>query len=124
MVLLSGLLAGAGLTVIFDLDEKATEIFGLKPKPTKSKSIMELRDRVTDRFAAEMDLSEAQKNRVRDVLTKYFASSLDRRKKMLDDLTEVLAPVLSESKRAEWEQLKAEKIKIWEKGMAATQPSE
>ena len=90
IVLASGLLAGGGLTVIFDLDEKAGSIFGIAPKPRKSKSIAELRDSITDRYALELDLSDEQKSKVREILTEQFSGALQRRIHMLEKLSEGL----------------------------------
>jgi hypothetical protein len=124
IMLVSGLLAGVGLTVIYDLDDKATEIFGLAPKPGKSKSIAELCDKITNRYAAELDLSDAQKSKVHEVITEHFSGSLDRRVKMLEKLSTVLAPMLSDTKRTQWEQLKSDRIKKWSEGMPKTQPTQ
>ena len=120
IVLISGLLAGIGLTVIYDLDDKATEIFGLAPKPGKSKSIAELCDKITNRYAAELDLSDVQKNKVHEVITMHFSGSLERRVQLLEKLSTVLGPMLSDAKRTQWEELKSERIKKWSEGMPKT----
>ena len=123
IVLVSGLLAGVGLTVIYDLDEKVSEIFGLAHEPHKSRSIGQLRDDLTDRYTAELGLSDAQKSKVREILTEQLSSSLERRKQMLDKLSEGLNPILDDAQRAKWEKLKADRIKKWGEGMSTTLPA-
>ena len=122
IVFVSGLLAGGGLTVIFEFDETVTRIFGLAPKERKSKSIAELRDRITDRYAAELDLSTEQKSKVREIITEHFSGSLQRRIKLLDKLTEALDPAFTDAQRAKWEQSKADRIKKWGDGLTTTRP--
>ncbi len=123
IVLLSGLIAGLGLTIIFDLDDKVTETLGLPPKPRKTKSIMELRDRLTNRYAAELDLSDELKSRIRKIITEHLISSLDRRIQLLDKLSESLDPVLSDEQKVQWEKAKAARIKKWSEGMPTTRPA-
>ena len=123
VVFASGLLAGGGLTVIFDLDEKVTEIFGLAPKPQESRSIAEMRDSITDRYAAELGLSDVQKSKVREILTEQFRSSLQRRIQTLDKLSEGLNPILDDAQRAKWEKLKNDRIKKWGEGLTTTRPA-
>jgi hypothetical protein len=123
IVFVSGLLAGGGLTIIFDLDEEVSRIFGLAPKPRKPRSIAELRDSITDRYAVELGLSAEQKSKVREVLTKHFSGSLQRRIQLLDKLSEALYPILNDDQRANWEKLKADRIKKWSEGMPTTRPT-
>ena len=123
IVLTSGLLAGAGLTVIFDLDEKVSEIFGLAHEPRKSRSIAEMRDNITDRYAAELGLSAEQKSKVREILTEQLSGSLQRRSRMLDKLSEGLNPILDDAQRAKWEKIKAERIKKWGEDLPTTVPA-
>lgn len=123
VVLISGLIAGLGLTIIFDLDDIVSDTLNLPKKPRKTKSIGELRDRITDRYAEELDLSDAQKAQIHEVLTEYFSNSLQRRIHLLNDMTDVLSPVLDDVKKAQWEQMKADRIKKWSEGLPATQPA-
>ncbi len=123
IVFASGLLAGGGLTIIFDLDEEVSKIFGLAPKPRKSRSIAELRDSITDRYATELALSAEQKSKVREILTEHFSGSLQRRKRMLDKLSEGLNPILDDAQKAKWEKLKNDRIKKWGEGMPTTRPT-
>lgn len=124
LVLVSGLLAGLGLTIIFDLDDKATEILGLPSKPRKTKSMMELRDRLTNRYAAELNLSDELKSNIRKIITEHLNSSLERRIQLLDKLSKSLNPVLSDAQKVQWEKAKTERIKKWSEGMTATRPAE
>ena len=124
VVLLSGLLAGLGLTIIFDLDDKATEMLGLPTEPRKAKSMMELRDRLTDRYAAELDLSDELKSNIREIITEHLSSSLEQRIQLLDKLSKCLDPVLSGAQKVQWEKAKADRIKKWGEGMPATRPVE
>ena len=122
IVLVSGLLAGLSLTIIFDLDDKVTEMLGLPPKPRKTKSMMVLRDRLTDRYAAELDLSDESKNNIREIITEHLSSSLDRRIQLLDKLSKCLDPVLNDAQKVQWEKAKADRIKKWGEGMPTTRP--
>ena len=124
VVFASGLLAGGGLTIIFDLDEKATEIFGLARKPRESRSIEQLRDDLTNRYAEELGLSDEQKGKLREIITKQLSGSLQRRRQMLDKLSEGLNPILDDAQRAKWEKMKADRIKKWGEGMPTTSPAE
>jgi len=123
VVLVSGLLAGLGLTVIFDLDDKVTEMLGIPPKPRKIRSIAELRDRLTDRYAAELDLSDESKSNIRKIITEHLSSSLERRIQLLDKLSKCLDPVLNDAQKAQWEKAKADRIKKWSEGMPTTRPT-
>ena len=123
IVLLSGLIAGLGLTIIFDLDDIVSDALNPPEKPRKTKSIGELRDRITDRYAKELDLSDAEKAQIHKVLTEYFSKSLQQRIRLLDDMTAVLTPVLDDANKAQWEQMKADRIKKWSEGMPTTQPA-
>jgi hypothetical protein len=124
IVFASGLLAGGGLTVIFGLDETVTEIFGLERKKQKSGSIAQLRDRLTNRYATELGLSEEMTNKVRDIFTEQLSGSLKRRMQTLEKLSEVLYPTFDDAQKANWEKMKAESIKRWGDALITTQPSE
>ena len=124
IVLVSGLLAGIGLTVIYDLDDKVTDALGLPPKPRKTKSMIELRDRLTDRYAAELDLSDELKDNIREIITKHLSSSLERRIELLDKLSKSLDPVLSDAQKVQWEKAKADRIKKWGEGLTTPRPIE
>jgi len=124
VVLVSGLLAGLGLTIIFDLDDKVTEILGLPPKPRKTTSMLELRDRLTNRYAEELDLSDELKSNIREIITEHLKSSLDRRIQLLDKLSESLNPVLSDAQKVQWEKAKADRIQKWGEGLTTTRPTE
>ena len=121
IVFVSGILAGGGLTVIFELDETVTKLFGLKQK---SRSIAELRDRITDRYAIELGLSGEQTEKLREIFGRHLADSLQRRINILDKVTAELAPLLNDAQKAKWVQVKAERIKKWGEGMATTKPAE
>ncbi|MCP4374774.1 MAG: hypothetical protein GY794_01135 [bacterium] len=123
IVFASGLLAGGGLTVIFDLDETVSKIFGLEPERKKSGSIEQLRDRITDRYTKELGLSEEMTNKVRDIITRQLSGSLKRRMETLDKLSEALYPTFNDVQKANWEKMKAESIKRWGKALTTTQPS-
>jgi hypothetical protein len=123
VVFASGLLAGGGLTIIFHLEEKVTAIFGLAPEPRESRSIGQLRDDITDRYAAELGLSDEQKSKVREIITEQLSGSLQRRIQMLDKLSEGLRPILDDAQRAKWEKMKAELIEKWGEGAPTTRPA-
>jgi hypothetical protein len=123
IVLASGLIAGIGLTIIFDLDDTVTELLGLPPKPRKSRSIAELRDSITNRYATKLGLSDEQTSKVRDIITEHLSGSLGRRIKLLDKLTTGLLPILDDSQKALWKEIKAEQIAKWGKGMPTTRPA-
>ena len=122
IVFASGLLVGAGLTVIFDLDETATEIFGLKRTPPKSRSIAQMCDDITNRYAEELGLSDEQKSKVHEVLTEHFSGALQRRIGVLEKLSVALAPILNDAQRAEWEKLKVDRVKKWSEASPTTRP--
>ena len=122
IVFASGLLAGGGLTIIFHLEEKVTAIFGLDSKPRNSRSIAQLRDDVTDRYAAELGLSDEQKSKIREIITEQLSGSLQRRIQMLDELSEGLHPILDDAQWAKWEKIRAERIEKWGEGMPTTRP--
>jgi len=122
IVFVSGLLIGSGLTVIFDLDEKAAELFGIS-RPRKSRSIAKLRDDITDRYADELGLSPEQKSKVREILTEHFSGALERRMKLLDKLSKGLVPILDYAQKAQWEEIKAKRIKKWSEGMPTSRPT-
>jgi hypothetical protein len=124
IVLVSGLLAGLGLTIIYDLDDKATDFLGLPPKPRKSRSIAELRDSITERYATKLNLSDEQTDKVRTIVTEHLSDSLERRKRLLDKLSAGLEPILNDTQKAEWEKAKAEQIKKWGDISPTKQPGE
>ncbi|MDP6045539.1 MAG: hypothetical protein QGH94_12105 [Phycisphaerae bacterium] len=113
IVFISGLLAGGGLTVIFDLDEEIAKVLGVKKK---SRSIIELRDRLTDRYADELGLTGENKEKMRELFNEQLKGSVQRRVNILNKVTEGLSPLLSEAQKAKWEQIKAERIKKWSEG--------
>jgi len=121
IVFVSGILAGGGLTVIFHLDEEIAKILGVKKKP---KSFLELRDKLTDRYAGELDLAKDQKEKMREIFTEQLKGSIERRARILEKITEGMNPILSEAQKAKWEQIKTERLKKWNEGMPTSQPAD
>jgi len=121
IVFISGILVGGGLTVIFDLDEEIARVLGMK---SKSRSIVEMRDRLTDRYAGELGLTGDKKEKMRELFSEQLQGAIQRRINILNKVTEGLSPHLTDDQKAKWEQIKAECIKKWSEGMPTTQPSE
>jgi hypothetical protein len=121
IVFISGILAGGGLTVIFDLDEEIAKVLGVKKK---SRSIIELRDRLTERYAGELGLTGDKKEKMRDLFNEQLKGAIQRRVNILNKVTEGLNPILSDAQKAKWEQIKSERIKKWSEGMTTTRPAE
>jgi len=117
VIFASGLLAGGGLTVIFDLEQKVMKLFNLRKEP---KSFLEIRDKLTDRYAGYLDMSTEQKEKLRKIFTKHLSGAIQRRIETLEKVTADLDAILNDAQKAQWEQVKSKNIEKWGEGMPTT----
>ncbi len=119
VIFASGVLLGVSLTVLFRAEQ-----------PRGRKTIAEIRDQMTEKFADRLDLSAEQTEEVRRILEQRLAALQEIRLELRPrvevqaaELEKQVAAVLTAAQKEKWQQYYAELHERWFPEPASTQPA-
>ncbi len=120
IIFISGGLVGAGLTVVHRSQQR----------PRARRSTEQIRDRLTQRIAQRLDLSEQQTAHAREVIEQRLVELKELRRQVQPQmeaqaaiLHSRLEALLDERQKALWDELYAELFARWFADPVTTQPS-